>query len=501
VNQPQLQSLESEAGFRALFEYATVGILVISSAGSIELANPTIEKIFGYSTGELIGKPIEILIPESFRKKHVHHRTGYFERPVARPMGYGLNLFARRKDGVEFPVEISLGSYELDNEKLAVAFITDITVRAASEEKYRNLFENSLVAMFITDLATQNVIDVNEIGAQLFGYESKEDFLKNFKPSVHFVYANEREQTWQALRDKGGEKVTREQEMKRLDGTHFWCKIFVKINHEKSTAQTVALDITEIKRAHEELETAVQERTLELTESLSREKELSEMKSRFVSIASHEFRTPLAAIMTSLALIESYGKEGNEEKRKKHADRIKASVNNLVGILNDFLSVDKLEQGKVEIMTEVFDIHLFSVDIIEEVKGLLKQGQRISFEHQGKKQLLLDRKIIKNILLNLLSNAIKYSGEHKEIRLSIEANTNSVSIKVVDEGIGIPEEEQHQMFDKFFRAKNTDTIQGTGLGLSIVKKYVELLDGSINFYSIHNVGTTFTVKIPINNEL
>jgi len=389
----------------------------------------------------------------------------------------------------------------LDNEKLAVAFITDITVRAASEEKYRNLFENSLVAMFITDLATQNVIDVNEIGAQLFGYESKEDFLKNFKPSVHFVYANEREQTWQALRDKGGEKVTREQEMKRLDGTHFWCKIFVKINHEKSTAQTVALDITEIKRAHEELETAVQERTLELTESLSREKELSEMKSRFVSIASHEFRTPLAAIMTSLALIESYGKEGNEEKRKKHADRIKASVNNLVGILNDFLSVDKLEQGKVEIMTEVFDIHLFSVDIIEEVKGLLKQGQRISFEHQGKKQLLLDRKIIKNILLNLLSNAIKYSGEHKEIRLSIEANTNSVSIKVVDEGIGIPEEEQHQMFDKFFRAKNTDTIQGTGLGLSIVKKYVELLDGSISFSSIPNVGTTFTVKIPINNEL
>ena len=217
-------------------------------------------------------------------------------------------------------------------------------------------------------------------------------------------------------------------------------------------------------------------------------------------MASHEFRTPLAAILTSLSLLESYSKEGHEEKRRKHADRIKASVTNLVGILNDFLSVDKLEQGKVEIVKEIVDLHLFSIDIMEEVNGMLKQGQRINFGHRGEKQILLDKKILKNVLLNLLSNAIKYSEENKEIHFFMEVSENLVSIKVEDEGIGIPEEEQKHLFDKFFRAKNVGTIQGTGLGLNIVKKYVELLDGSINFTSAHNVGTTFIIEIPLNDQ-
>lgn len=496
MDRPQLLSLESEAGFRALFEYATVGILVISEEGRIELANPATEKMFGYSTGELIGEPVEKLMPESFHKKHVHHRRDYFERPVPRPMGYGMNLFALRKDGVEFPVEISLGNYELDNEKLAVAFITDITVRSASEEKYRNLFENSLVAMFITDLATQNVVEVNEMGVRLFGYKSRENFLKDFKPTVHFVHENERERTAQALRDRGSDNITKEQEMRRLDGTHFWAKIFVKINHERSTAQTVALDITEVKQAHEELETAVSDRTLELTQSLEREKQLNELKSRFVSMASHEFRTPLSAILTSVSLIESYNQPDQDDKRKKHTARIKASVSNLVSILNDFLSLDKLEQGKVEIQDELFDLQVFAGDIVEEVHGMLKPGQQISVAHQGIQQILLDKKILKNVLLNLLSNAIKYSEENKSIHLTTEVNDSCVVIIVKDDGIGIPEEEQRNLFSKFFRASNAAAIQGTGLGLNIVQKYVELLGGTIDFESKHHFGTIFTIQIP-----
>jgi PAS domain S-box-containing protein len=500
MKESQLQSLESEAGFRALFEYATVGILVISSKGQIELGNPTIEKMFGYSTGELIGKPVEILIPESFHKKHVHHRNHYFERPVARPMGYGFTLFARRKDGTEFPVEISLGYYELDNEKLAVAFITDVTVRAASEEKFRNLFENSLVAMFVTDLTTQKVVDVNEMGVSLFGYQSKEDFLKNYDPSVHFVQLDEREKTWQAIRENTDHKLTNEVELRRLDGSHFWVKSFVKLNHEKNRAQSVVFDITEIVRAHEMLETVVEERTLELTESLEREKELNEMKSRFVSMASHEFRTPLSAILTSVALIEGYNGEDQADKRKKHTDRIKASVNNLVGILNDFLSLDKLEQGKVEIQREFFDLHIFADDIIEEVKGMMKQGQRINFIREGENLILQDKRILRNIILNLLTNSIKYSDEHKEIHLLIQMLDNSISICVKDEGIGIPEEEQKNLFTKFFRAKNAANVQGTGLGLTIIKRYVELLEGTIVFTSAPNKGTTFTIQIPLNAE-
>ena len=128
-------SLESEAGFRALFEYATVGILVISAAGRIELANPCIEKLFGYKNAELIGQLVEVLIPEAFRHRHVHHRDGYFNTPKARPMGYGLSLHAKKKDGIEFPVEISLGHYQLDNQQMAVAFVTDITESKRSQEE------------------------------------------------------------------------------------------------------------------------------------------------------------------------------------------------------------------------------------------------------------------------------------------------------------------------------------------------------------------------------
>jgi len=373
--------LESEAGFKALFEYATVGILVISADGRIELANPCIEKLFGYKKAELIGREVEILIPEAFRRNHVHHREGYFNRPKARPMGYGLSLFARKKDGFEFPVEISLGHYQLENEQLAVAFVTDIT---------------------------------------------------------------------------------------------------------------------ESKRSQEELEAKVTERTLELTQSLEREKELNEMKSRFVSMASHEFRTPLSAILSSLALIETYSKEEQEEKRKKHIDRIKSSVRNLTAILNDFLLLDKAEQGKIEIFNEDFNLDDFAGDIVEEVSGMLKQGQEIILTYIGEKEITQDKKILKSIFLNLLSNAIKYSGENKMIYFSISIANNLVLVSVKDEGIGIPEEDKKNLFGKFYRAKNVTNIQGTGLGLNIVQKYVELINGKISFESKPGMGTIFMIEFPQN---
>lgn len=498
MNEHEIVALESEAGFKALFEYATVGILVISSDGRIQLANPSIEKLFGYSNAELIGLPIEMLIPEAFRKKHVQYREGYFHNPKARPMGYGLSLHALKKDRTAFPVEISLGHYQLEDEQLAVAFVTDITIRKANEEKYHNLFENSLVAMFITDINTLKVVDVNEMGIQFFGYVSKEDFLQNFDSEFHFVNQREREKNIQSLYGKNAVEMTREQEMQKLDGTRFWAKIFVKLNQEKSLAQTVAIDVTESKRFNEALEAKVRERTLELTESLQREKDLNELKSRFVSMASHEFRTPLSAILSSISLIDLYTTEEQAEKRKKHTERIRSSVSNLVGILNDFLSLEKLEQGKVEITQEPFDLYDFSEDIIEEVNGILKLGQRINLLYNGESEIVQDKRILKNVLLNILSNAIKYSAEEKDIHLSIEVNHGIVAIKIRDEGIGIPEEEQKELFGKFFRARNAVNIQGTGLGLNIVKKYVELLDGNISFISKHNEGTTFIIVFPQN---
>ncbi len=390
MSKQQLSVLEGEAGFRVLFEYATISILVVGKEGRIELANPCAMDLFGYTAGELIGQPLEILIPDQLRNRHQHHREGYFERPKARPMGFGLDLYARRKGGDVFPVEISLGHYELNGERLAVAFVTDITKRKEAEQ--------------------------------------------------------------------------------------------------------------ELKRANEELEQRVRERTLELTDSLEREKTMNEMKSRFVSMASHEFRTPLSAVLSSISLVEQYHGPENDEKRKKHIDRIKSSVKNMTAILNDFLSLDKLEQGKVEVERGLFSLPEFAEDIVDELRGILKKGQNIRCGHSGDTEILQDKKILRNVFLNLLSNAIKYSGEDQEIQLGTEVRNNRVTIVISDKGIGIPEDEQEHLFNRFFRAKNSVNIQGTGLGLNIVKRYVELMSGTIRFTSLPGEGTSFIVEFPNHGE-
>jgi signal transduction histidine kinase len=304
-------------------------------------------------------------------------------------MGLGIDLYAKKKDGHVFPVEISLGHYLINDEMLAVAFVTDITGRKEMEK--------------------------------------------------------------------------------------------------------------ELKKKNEELEMKVRERTLELTDALEREKELNEMKSRFVSMASHEFRTPLSAVLSSVSLIESYHADEQKEKRVKHVERIKSSVKNLTDILNDFLSLDKLEQGKVEAEVSAFNLEEFLEDIVEEMDGMARKKQlRINYAHNGALGIMQDKKILRNVMLNLISNAVKYSLEEKEIYITSDIDQDIITISVKDNGIGIPEEEQKHLFNKFFRAKNASDIQGTGLGLNIVKKYVELLDGVIYFSSGVNKGTTFTIEFPQN---
>ncbi|WP_183578075.1 PAS domain S-box protein [Mucilaginibacter sp. X5P1] len=245
----------------------------------------------------------------------------------------------------------------------------------------------------------------------------------------------------------------------------------------------------------EELRTAQEDLNL----SLEKEKELGLLKSRFVSIASHEFRTPLTSIQLSVSLIEKYAEPFNNPNIIKHVGKIKHAVGNLTSILNDFLSLEKLESGKQEPTFHDFNLVKFSEAITEEMQGLAKQNQNIIYQHTGTKSAIrLDQNLLKNCIINLINNAIKYSGENTFIGFTTEINERECIITVSDNGIGIPDSDQKHLFEAFFRAHNTGTIPGTGLGLNIVARYTNLMNGTINFNSEVNQGTLFTITFPMS---
>ncbi len=391
--------------FETLFNHASIGIIVVNNVAEITMVNQFALFQFGYEeSAELKGKKIELLIPGRFHHKHVEQRDGYIHKPNNRPMGIGLDLFAKKKDGSEFPVEVSLGNYEFEEKKFVVAFINDITKRKEIE---------------------QEIIRMNE-----------------------------------ELEHKVEERTV----------------------SLKDTVEKLNLQIEE-----------TEEKDKELMEALSREKELGELKSRFVSVASHEFRTPLSTVLSSIYLLQKYTTSDEQPKREKHIQRIISSVNLLTDILNDFLSVGKIEEGKIQARFSTFDVNKNITQTIAEMQNVCKPGQQIRYEHKGKNEVELDPGMFKHITLNLLSNAIKFSPENSDIHISTRVGDEDILLKVKDSGIGISREDQEHLFERFFRANNAINIQGTGLGLHIVSKYAELMNGTITCNSDLDQGTEFTV--------
>lgn len=232
-----------------------------------------------------------------------------------------------------------------------------------------------------------------------------------------------------------------------------------------------------------------------VSKSLEKEKELNQLKSRFVSMASHEFRTPLSSIQLSASLIEKYKKQSDDLNITKHVSKIKNSVGNLTTILDDFLSLERLEAGKVETTYTEFDIVHLSEEITEEMQMMAKREQNIIYQHTGlHSTVLLDQNLVRNCIINLISNAIKYSGENTFIEFNTELTEKECIITVKDNGIGIPEIDHKHLFEPFFRANNTGNIPGTGLGLNIIMRYVDLMGGKVSFSSLPNQKTIFTLN-------
>jgi PAS domain S-box-containing protein len=400
---------------RSLFENATEGMIVTDSNGNIFLVNPSASRMFGYEPNELKGQKIEIIVPAQYAKNHVKLRDGFYHDPKNRVMGHNRDLHGQKKDGSNFPVEVSLSTYIQNNERYVIAFIIDITQRKLIE---------------------QNML------SQQHELEKLTDDMRN-----------------------------------------------LNIDLEAKVEQRTII----LKEALQKLEKS----QIELNEALDKEKELNEIKSRFVSMASHEFRTPLSTVLSSASLVDKYTTTEDQEKRSRHVDKIKNSVKHLNNLLEDFLSMGKLDEGKIGTHFHEFNLEELIENTIEEMKGSLKKGQQISCKISGLFLITSDKNLLRNILFNLISNAIKFSDESKTIFLTATAEDSCIRISIADEGIGISEEDQEHLFSSFFRGKNVVNIQGTGLGLHIVKKYIELLDGSIELESRLGIGTRVTVSIPI----
>lgn len=493
-----------------LFEAIHEGLILVDKDGVIVELNKTGAEMFGYSDKELIGQRIEVLVPMRARSEHTEHRGVYNKKPTTRLMGSALKLDGVRKDKSEFPVQVSLNPFisKLGN-RYVIALVSDVTERRENELKLQNLRESleqkvkdrtkelreserlykSIARNFPSGVisifdSSYKYLFAEGQGLYELGIETSDliglDYLSRIDPRARAQVKSELDRVF-----KGESKNFEVVVDKRIYSIN---AVPLSDDNKVDKILVVEKNITSEKEVAKKLE-----------DTLYKERELTEMKSRFVSMASHEFRTPLSTINSSASLIKKYHEIGNYDKLNKHTDRIKNAVRNLTSILNDFLSFEKLEANKVKVNFTECNIPDILQETFDEMSDITKPNQVIRYKGPKELKMNTDGQLLKNTILNMLSNAVKYSRDDGEIIVSLEDLHKGIRISVRDFGMGIPEKDQKNLFTRFFRAGNVTNVEGTGLGLNIVLRYLDLLNGKISFESKEGEGTIFFIIFPKDN--
>ncbi len=401
------------------------------------------------------------------------------------------------------------------------------------QEIFHTLFEAASEGVIVVN-SEQKIVTANKTALQMFGYEKEEllgehlnilipinykaDHSQHFK---RFLKHSEKRQMGHG-RDlygvkKDGSEFPVEAGLNpfEVDGERFVMSLVVDITVRKENQRRIRelnADLEDkIKIRTRELSDTVQDLEKEISKrkkaekrlklSLKQEKELNELKTKFLSLVSHEFKTPLSGILSSATLAEKYTKTEQQEKREKHLRTIKNKVHYLNNILNDFLSLERLESGNVNYKYSEFSLNKLINDVIYNANVTLKYGQEIDYPRDLKDIMLhQDEKIVELILSNLMGNAIKYSPEDSLIKFRVKPETEKVIFEVEDEGIGIPQKDQKHIFERYFRAENALLNQGTGIGLNIAKVHLENMGGKLYFKSEENKGSIFTVELPYKGK-
>ena len=497
---------ENQDIFSILSEALSEGVIIVDKTKKIVGTNSSTNEMFGYEKNELVGQPLQILIPQKYHGAHGSHFDGYMKNSVKRQMGIEKQLYGAKKSGNTFPVEVGLNPFNIYGEKHVIALVTDITERKKAEQDlvhWAKIFDESLNEIYIFDAHSLKFIDVNTGALKNIGYSIDE--LKKITPvdiKPDFTEGEFRK-VLETLINKTNEKITFETVHERKDESTYFVEVHLQLSKlgNKDVFVAIILDISDRKGYTENLERTVEERTAQLKEALATEKELNELKTKFLSLVSHEFKTPLSGILTSTILLEKYKLTEQQEKRNKHINTITSKVHYLNNILNDFLSIERLDSGKINYKFTHFNLSKVVNEVVYNANMLLKTGQHINIPNNiDDFDLFQDEKILELSLSNLIHNAIKYSSENTIIELKIHIKSNNIVFEVIDQGRGIPKKDQKYIFDRYFRAENAINDQGTGIGLNIVKGHLENLGGSINFTSEENKGSKFIIQIPKSNK-
>lgn len=401
--------------FGILFEAIPEGVIIIDYLHTIIAANSAALKIFEYDKDELLNTHLNQLIPTKFRTTHESHFNHFLKEGATRKIENRKNLVGLTKSNKEFPLEIGLNPFTVNNNTYIIALIIDVTNRRITEKRIESLNLN------LEKKITQRTAELNNTIKQL----KEANF--NYKLEIS----------------------------KRIEAEN------------------------KIKNA------------------LKKEKELNELKTKFLSLVSHEFKTPLSGVLTSTMLLKKYTQTEQQQKRDKHINTITNKVNYLNNILNDFLSIERLDYNKISYKFTSFNLSKVVNEVIYNCNLLLKSKQKIIVsENTNAFVLFQDEKILELALSNIIYNAIKYSPKNTTIYLHIHEHKTTMVFKITDEGIGIPKNDQKFIFNRYFRAENVLNEQGTGIGLNIVKSHLNNLGGTISFESTENTGSVFTFKLP-----